>query len=165
MARKPELAFGIPNTYHWRGEFEHPWFFETMYHRLMDDYSEEFVFVESIKTGIIFEFRLFYFSHFGYNEFHKPNCILMTSTSGNTMFLPRHGDIERSLRRILKGGAPKASKTSHTGKVCFGEKFFKCYAEYQNILQACEMQITEKNIKLIWDELQKKQLYKKEGLI
>lgn len=157
--------YDIQNAEKWRGTFKHPWFYESTYRKLMENFDEEYVHIISTKTGIIFQFRLSYYSHYGYKRDKSPNCILLTSTNEDTFFIPKHGDIQRALLRVLKAGTPVSSPSSYTGKVCFGEKFAECWTHLQNTLNKCELEITPTTISYIWDELWMRRELRRKNLI
>lgn len=155
--------YGIKGIEKVRGKFKHPWFFESTYKKCMDDFSDEFVYLRHIDTGIIFEFKLYYYSHYGHNKEHKPNCLLVTTTEGDTMFIPKNGDVEKAMLRILKQGAPKASKTASNGIVTYGQSYFRNWTNFQQTLNACGFSISPKTVELLWQELEARQKLKKEG--
>lgn len=155
--------YEIENVEKIREDFEHPWFFESAYKKCMDDYSEEFVYLRHIGTGIIFEFKLFYYSHFGHDKMHRPNCLLVTTTNDDTMFIPKNGDVDKAIRSILKHGAPRASKTASNGVVSYGQAFFKNWAKFQQTLNLCGFSISPRTVELIWQELEARQRLIKEG--
>lgn len=144
--------FGIDNAVAFRGEFHHPWFFDTYQHRLMEEFSDEFVHIRLKKTGVILQFR------FDIMPTFRHEGILITSTNEDTLCIFNHKtpSIENTVRRYEVGGREKPSKTAYNGIVKYGGYIKKQYKHLMETLDAADVELRPENLKLIRESLERR---------
>lgn len=148
-------TFGVDNVVRFHGKFEHPWFYDTKEHRLMEEYSPEFVHLKTLKSGIIFQFRLGTYAHFRH-------CLLLTSTAEDTYYMnASNPDIDANLMTILNKGRPAPSKTAYNGIVTFGKYFTQQWEHLHRTMSAEDVSFAPSSLKLIVDYLRRYQNAKK----
>lgn len=141
------FSMTLGSAVYYKGDFEHPWFFEGRT-KMMRDFHPAFIHFKTLNNEI-YQFRL--------EDFHSKESMLLTSTLGDTFwfFLP-HPSFEKTMSRAIKGRDRYSSKTSSTGYVCWGKYFDELYSRLLGHMESEDIEFTDEKLDIIAHELKRR---------
>lgn len=148
-------TYEVKGVVAYRGNFQHPWFFDTYQHRLMKDFSDKYIHLKSLKTGDIFQFMLI-----DVLPRFRRKGILITSTMGDTVYVfdIKQPSFHKTIHRYQQGSIAKASSTSYSGTVKYGGYIMKQYEEFFKHIKEADIEFSDKSLMLIRDELERRKV-------
>lgn len=146
--------YGIKGVVPFLGEFEHPWFLDSDRHKLMEDWSREYVHLRALKTGTIYQIRLVD----RMPRYKRRAGILFTSTDEDTAFIfaVKEPSFQKTLDQFAKAGEKKPSETSYSGYVKFGGYVRNGIVSFLQNLEKADISISDYQLKLIYEDLLKR---------
>lgn len=146
--------YGIKGVVPFLGEFEHPWFLDNDRHKLMLDWSREYIHLRALKTGTIYQIRLTE----RMPRYKRREGILFTSTDEDTAFVfaVKEPSFQKTIDRFAKAGKKRPSDTSYTGYVNFGNYVINGIQTLLENLDKAGISISDYQLKSIYEDLLKR---------
>lgn len=143
-----DFSMTLGSAIYYRGDFEHPWFFDSPTQIMVRDFHPAYIHFKTINNEI-YQFRL--------EDFHSKESLLLTSTLGDTFwfFLP-HPSIERTMHIAIKGRERYSSKTSISGYVCWGNYFDTLLLRLQGHMETEDIEFPADKLDIIAHELKRR---------